>query len=40
MKSGTVERTIMDDTSPSGTVERVISYQAPFERRFDGMSNE
>ncbi|PHV63123.1 Eco57I restriction-modification methylase domain-containing protein [Cyanobacterium aponinum] len=30
MKSGTVERTIIDDTTPSGRVERVISYQAPF----------
>ena len=32
MKSGTVERTIIDDTLPGGPVERTITYQAPFDR--------
>lgn len=32
MKSGTVSRTIMDDTFPSGPRERTIVYEAPFDR--------
>ena len=32
MKSGTVERTIIDDTMPGGPIERTIIYQAPFDR--------
>ncbi len=32
MKSGTVERTITDDTLPGGPRERTIVYQAPFDR--------
>jgi len=32
MKSGTVERTIIDDTQPGGPVERTITYHAPFDR--------
>jgi hypothetical protein len=32
MSSGTVSRTILDDTLPGGPVERTISYQAPFDR--------
>jgi len=32
MKSGTVERTITDDTMPGGPIERTITYQAPFDR--------
>nr|WP_197046251.1 N-6 DNA methylase [Planktothrix paucivesiculata] len=32
MKSGTVERTIIDDTMPGGPIQRTIVYQAPFER--------
>ena len=32
MKSGIVERTIMDDTMPGGPVERTIVYEAPFDR--------
>lgn len=32
MKSGTVTRTIKDDTLPGGPVERVITYEAPFDR--------
>ena len=32
MKSGTVERKIMDDTLPGGPRERTIVYQAPFDR--------
>lgn len=32
MRSGTVERIIMDDTLPGGPVERTITYQAPFDR--------
>ncbi|MGA7876563.1 MAG: hypothetical protein WCA08_12950, partial [Desulfoferrobacter sp.] len=32
MKSGTVERTITDDTLPGGPRERTIIYQAPFDR--------
>jgi hypothetical protein len=32
MTSGTVSRTIVDDTLPSGPVERTITYEAPFDR--------
>ena len=32
MKSGTVERTITDDTLPGGPRERTIVYEAPFDR--------
>ncbi|MGK7875373.1 MAG: N-6 DNA methylase [Xenococcaceae cyanobacterium] len=32
MESGTVERTILDDTLPNGPIERTITYQAPFIR--------
>jgi hypothetical protein len=32
MTSGTVSRTILDDTLPGGPVERTITYQAPFVR--------
>ena len=32
MQSGTVERTITDDTQPGGPVERTITYKAPFDR--------
>jgi hypothetical protein len=32
MTSGTVERTIMDDTRPGGPMERTITYEAPFDR--------
>jgi hypothetical protein len=32
MKSGTVTRTVRDDTLPGGPVERVITYEAPFDR--------
>ena len=32
MTSGTVSRTIIDDTLPGGPVERTITYEAPFER--------
>ena len=32
MQSGTVERTIIDDTQPGGPVERTITYHAPFDR--------
>jgi len=32
MQSGTVERTILDDTLPDGPVERTITYHAPFDR--------
>jgi len=32
MKSGTVERTIIDDTLPGGPRERTITYEAPFDR--------
>ena len=32
MTSGTVTRTIRDDTLPSGPVERSITYEAPFDR--------
>ena len=32
MKSGTVERTIIDDTLPGGPVERTIVYEAPFDK--------
>jgi hypothetical protein len=32
MTSGTVSRTIVDDTLPGGPVERTITYEAPFDR--------
>jgi len=32
LQSGTVERTITDDTQPGGPVERTITYHAPFDR--------
>ncbi len=32
MASGTVERTIVDDTLPGGPRERTIVYKAPFDR--------
>lgn len=32
MSSGTVSRTIVDDTLPGGPVERTITYEAPFDR--------
>jgi methylase of polypeptide subunit release factors len=32
MTSGTVSRTILDDTLPGGPVERTITYEAPFDR--------
>jgi hypothetical protein len=32
MTSGTVSRTIVDDTLPGGPVERTITYEAPFNR--------
>jgi hypothetical protein len=32
MKSGSITRTIMDDTLPSGPRERTIVYEAPFDR--------
>ena len=32
MKSGTVKRTIIDDTMPGGPYERTIVYEAPFDR--------
>jgi hypothetical protein len=32
MTSGTVSRTIVDDTLPGGSVERTITYEAPFDR--------
>lgn len=32
MKSGTVSRTITDDTMPGGPVERIITYVAPFDK--------
>ncbi|WP_136797073.1 class I SAM-dependent DNA methyltransferase [Desulfosediminicola ganghwensis] len=32
MQSGTVERTIIDDTQPGGPKERTIVYEAPFDR--------
>jgi hypothetical protein len=32
MTSGTVSRTIIDDTLPGGSVERTITYEAPFDR--------
>ncbi len=32
MKTGTVERTIVDDTMPGGPIERTIIYQPPFDR--------
>ena len=30
MQSGTVTRTVLDTTLPTGPIERVIEYQAPF----------
>jgi len=32
MTSGTVSRTIIDDTLPGGPIERTITYEAPFDR--------
>jgi hypothetical protein len=32
MTSGTVSRTIVDDTLPGGPVEPTITYEAPFDR--------
>lgn len=32
MTSGTVSRTIVDDTLPGGPFERTITYEAPFDR--------
>ena len=32
MKSGTVERAVMDNTMPGGPIERTITYEAPFDR--------
>ena len=32
MRSGSVSRTIVDDTLPGGPVERTITYEAPFDR--------
>jgi hypothetical protein len=32
LQSGTVTRTITDDTQPGGPVERTITYHAPFDR--------
>jgi hypothetical protein len=32
MQSGTISRTIIDDTQPGGPVERTITYEAPFDR--------
>lgn len=32
MTSGTVSRTVVDDTLPGGPVERTITYEAPFDR--------
>jgi hypothetical protein len=32
MTSGTVSRTITDDTLPGGPIERTITYEAPFDR--------
>jgi len=32
MKSGTVERQVIDDTLPGGPRERTIVYEAPFDR--------
>jgi hypothetical protein len=32
MKTGSVSRTIIDDTLPGGPVERTITYEAPFDR--------
>jgi hypothetical protein len=32
MKTGTVSRTIIDDTLPEGPVERTLTYVAPFDR--------
>ena len=32
LRVGTVERTVLDDTLPTGPVERTITYHAPFDR--------
>lgn len=32
LQTGTVERTVLDDTLPTGPVERTITYHAPFDR--------
>ncbi len=32
LKSGTVSRTVTDDTMPGGPVERTITYVAPFDK--------
>ena len=32
MESGTIDKTILDDTMPGGSVERTIVYHAPFDR--------
>jgi len=32
MTSGTISRTILDDTLPGEPVERTITYEAPFDR--------
>jgi len=32
MRSGTVERCVLDDTLPGGPCERTIVYHAPFDR--------
>jgi hypothetical protein len=32
MTTGTISRTIIDDTLPGGPVERIITYEAPFDR--------
>ena len=32
LQSGTVGRTIIDDTMPDGPIERTITYEAPFDR--------
>ena len=32
LKSGFVERTIIDDTLPGGAIKRIIKYEAPFDR--------
>jgi hypothetical protein len=32
MPSGTIERTVIDDTLPGGPRERIIRYTAPFDK--------
>ena len=32
LQTGTIERTVLDDTLPTGPVERTITYHAPFDR--------